>query len=72
MKGRRRVHTRGDVRGNLDVDGALEAMTAPELRSFLRGVLDGLHAAARAEIVDSLMARAAKARSGLVALTPTT
>jgi hypothetical protein len=39
-------------------------MTAPELRSFVRGVLDGLDAAARREMVDALMARAAKGHSG--------
>jgi hypothetical protein len=47
-----------------DFDGALEAMTAPELRSFVRCVLDGLAAAARGEIVDELMARAAQGHSG--------
>ena len=39
-------------------------MTAPELRSFVRGVLDGLDPAARGEMVDALMARAAKGHSG--------
>jgi len=39
-------------------------MTTPELRSFVRGVLEGLDVAARTEIVDSLMARAAKGHAG--------
>jgi hypothetical protein len=39
-------------------------MTAPELRTFVRGVLDGLDSDARTEIVDTLMARAVKGHSG--------
>ena len=39
-------------------------MTAPELRAFVRGVLDGLELDARTEIVDTLMARAARGRAG--------
>ena len=39
-------------------------MTAPELRNFVRGVLDGLDPDARTEIVDTLMARAVKGHAG--------
>jgi len=47
-----------------DLDRALEAMTAPELRSFVRGVLDGIDEGRRATFVDSLVARAAKGDAG--------
>jgi len=47
-----------------DLDRALEAMTAPELRSFVRGVLDGIDDDQRATFVDSLVARAARGDSG--------
>ena len=43
---------------------ALEAMTAPELRAFVRGVLDELDPDARTAIVDALIARAVKGRAG--------
>jgi len=36
-----------------DFSRALEAMTAPELRAFVRGVLDELDPDARAAIVDA-------------------
>jgi len=47
-----------------DFSRALEAMTAPELRAFVRGVLDELDPDARTAIVDALIARAAKGRAG--------
>jgi hypothetical protein len=47
-----------------DLDRALEAMTAPELRSFVRGVLDGIEDHQRATFVDSLVARAARGDAG--------
>lgn len=64
MKGRRRVHGRREQSADLDFDGALEAMTAPELRAFVRGVLDGLNDDRRAEIIDAVVVRAAKGHSG--------
>ena len=39
-------------------------MTAPELRAFVRGVLDELDPDARTAIVDALIARAVKGRAG--------
>ena len=39
-------------------------MTAPELRSFVRGVADGLEDDQRAVIVDSLVTRAARGDAG--------
>jgi hypothetical protein len=47
-----------------DFNRALEAMTAPELRAFVRGVLDDLDSAARTAIIDGLIARAAKGDAG--------
>ncbi len=64
MRARRR---RGIPRGpaeDQDFSHALEAMTAPELRAFVRGVLDELDPDARTAIVDQLMARAVKGRAG--------
>ncbi len=64
MRSRRR---RGNPRApaeDPDFSRALEAMTAPELRAFVRGVLDELDPDARTAIVDALIARAVKARAG--------
>jgi len=47
-----------------DFNSALEAMTAPELRALVRGVLDEVAPDARTAIVDQLMARAVKGRAG--------
>ncbi len=47
-----------------DFNSALEAMTAPELRALVRGVLDELAPNARTTVVDLLMARAVKGRAG--------
>lgn len=47
-----------------DFSRALEAMTAPELRAFVRSVLDELDPDARTAIVDELIARAVKGRGG--------
>lgn len=57
---RRRRRSRTDPRGepDRDFDRALEAMTAPELRSFVRTVVDGLDDDRRITITDSLVARA--------------
>jgi hypothetical protein len=43
---------------------ALEAMTAPELRAFVRAVLDELNDEQRGRVIDSLMARAARGDAG--------
>lgn len=64
MISRRHARTRAPQGANPDVDRALEAMTAPELRSFVRGVLDGLEDDQRAVIVDSLVTRAARGDAG--------
>ena len=47
-----------------NLDSALEVMTAPELRAFVRSVLDGLGDTQRVGVVDSLVARAAKGTEG--------
>lgn len=47
-----------------DVNRALETMTAPELRAFVRGVLDGLAPGARTGIAQELLARAVKGHAG--------
>lgn len=47
-----------------DFSRALKAMTAPELRAFVRGVLDELDPDARTAIAGALIARAVKGRAG--------
>src|SRR5436190_15968914 len=47
-----------------DLDKALEAMTAPELRSFIRTVFDVLHDDQRTTITDSLVGRATRGHAG--------
>ncbi|MCH7749231.1 MAG: hypothetical protein IH939_14170 [Acidobacteria bacterium] len=47
-----------------DLDSALDAMTADELRAFVRDALERLDDEPRGELVDSLIARAAKGSSG--------
>ena len=64
MRARRRRGTPRVPAEDPDFNRALEAMTAPELRAFVRGVLDGLDPDARTEIVDTLMARAVKGHAG--------
>ena len=64
MRARRRRGTLRVSAEDPDFNRALEAMTAPELRTFVRGVLDGLDPDARTEIVDTLMARAVKGHAG--------
>src|SRR5215213_1259230 len=46
------------------LDGPAEAMTAPELRAFVRAVLDELEEEQRNRVIDSLMTRAAKGDAG--------
>ena len=59
----RRAHSRVPAE-DPDFNSALEAMTAPELRALVRGVLDELAHNARTTIVDQLMAPAVKGRAG--------
>ena len=47
-----------------DLSRALEAMTAPELRAFVRAVLDEFEDEQRGRVIDSLMARAARGNAG--------
>jgi hypothetical protein len=47
-----------------DLGRALEAMTAPELRAFVRAVLDELKDEQRGRVIDSLMTRAARGDAG--------
>jgi hypothetical protein len=49
---------------DVDLGTALEAMTAPELRSFVRAVLDELEDEPRGRLIDSLMTRAARGDVG--------
>jgi hypothetical protein len=49
---------------NPEVDQALDAMTAPELRAAVRDVLDELDEDVRAAVVDTLIGRATRASSG--------
>ena len=47
-----------------DLGRALEAMTAPELRAFVRTVLDEFEDEQRSRVVDSLLSRAARGKAG--------
>jgi len=47
-----------------EIDRALEAMSAPELRAAVRAVLDELDEDVKASVVDTLIGRATKASSG--------
>ena len=47
-----------------DLGRALEAMTAPELRAFVRAVLDEFEDEQRSRVVDSLLSRAARGEAG--------
>jgi hypothetical protein len=62
---RRRVsQRRSNQAPEPDLDRAVDAMTVPELRSFVGSVLDGLEDEQRAAIVDSIIARAATGDAG--------
>ena len=58
MKPLRRSGARRVQTVDVDVETALEAMTAPELRMFVLAVLDQLEDEQRTRVVDSLIARA--------------
>src|SRR3972149_8878718 len=47
-----------------EIDRALDAMSAPELRAAVRAVLQEFDEDVRASVVDALIARATKATSG--------
>jgi len=47
-----------------DLDGALDSMTAEELRSFVRDALEHLDDGPRRELEDALLLRAARGSSG--------
>lgn len=47
-----------------EIDRALEAMSAPELRAAVRAVLDQLDEGVKGPAIDTLMTRATKATSG--------
>lgn len=64
VKRRRLGQRQGERNSDWDLDGALEAMTAPELRAFVHAVLDELENEQRAGILDALMARAARGDAG--------
>ena len=64
MKPLRRPGARRVQTVDADLDTALEAMTAPELRMFVVAVLDQLEDEQRTRVVDSLMARAARGHTG--------
>lgn len=64
MRRRRRPGTPRIPAEDPDVNRALEAMTAPELRAFVRGVLEGLAPDARTGIAQELLARAVKGHAG--------
>ena len=58
-RARRRLHPQHEP----DLDSALEALTADELRAFVRDALERLDDEPRGQLVDSLVARAAKGTS---------
>ncbi|MGH9200905.1 MAG: hypothetical protein ACRD2A_06680, partial [Vicinamibacterales bacterium] len=64
MRGPFRRRTHRTPAEDPEIDPALEAMSAPELRAAVRAVLDLVDGDMRAEIVDTFIARATKATSG--------
>jgi hypothetical protein len=59
-----RRRTRRTPAEDPEIDRALKAMSAPELRAAVRAVLDGLDADVKAHVIDTLIVRATKATSG--------
>ena len=55
---------------NLNIDRALEAMSARELRAAVRAVLDELDGGREGSVVDMLIAPAIKATSGWKLIRP--
>ena len=67
MKARRRSGRGATRRGAAEerqVDRALDAMSAPELRAAIRVVLDQLDEGVKDSVMDALLARGAKTTSG--------
>ena len=68
MKVRRRSRPgatrRREVTADREVDRALDAMSAPELRAAIRVLLDQLDDGVKDSVIDALLARGAKATSG--------
>ena len=62
-RGRRRRRSLGPPH-DPDLNGALDAMTAEDLRSFVRDALERLDDEPRSALVDSLTARGTKGSSG--------
>ena len=61
---RRRSGPPGIRSTDTDLGRALEAMTAPELRAFVRAVLDEFEDEQQSRVIDSLLARAARGKAG--------
>ena len=59
-----RRRTRRTPAEDPEINRALEAMSAPELRAAVHAGLDGLDADVKAHIIDTLIVRATKASSG--------
>lgn len=64
MRYGRRSRGRYQTQRDSDLDSALDAMTVEELRSFLGDALERLDDEPRGQLIDALIARAAKGRSG--------
>lgn len=64
MRGRLRHPRHGVPAEDPEIDRALDAMSAPELRAAVRAVLDDLDEGVKGSVIDALIARATKATSG--------
>ena len=64
MRGRGRRARRRERAEGREVEQALDAMSAPELRAAVRAVLDELNEDVKTSVVDTLIGRATKASSG--------
>jgi len=64
VRGRLRHRRHGVPAKDPEIDRALDAMSAPELRAAVRAVLEEFDEDVRASVVDALIARATKATSG--------
>lgn len=64
MRYRRHTIRGASERNDPDLDSALNAMPAEDLRAFVRDVLDHLDDEPRVDLMDRLMTRAAKGKSG--------
>ena len=64
MRGRGRRARRREPAEDREVDQALDAMSAPELRAALRAVLGQLDDGVKDSVIDTLMTRGTRAKSG--------